>query len=160
MEQKEQEFTRLVEKHKSVVYTVCYMFSGSREEAEDFFQDVLIRLWKGYDSFRGESDVKTWIYRVSLNTCMNGLKKEKKRKTARVPLSIDVDFFGEISDRTLQVRRLYDRINRLGLVDRALILLWLEGLSYAEIGAVIGISVKNVSFQLYRIKEELKKMNI
>ena len=158
MEQKEQEFTRLVEKHKTVVYTVCYMFSGSREEAEDLFQDVLVRLWKGYDSFRGKSDVKTWIYRVSLNTCMNGLKR--KKKTKRIPLSNNVDFFGEISDRTLQVRRLYARINRLGLVDRALILLWLEGLSYEEIGAVIGISVKNVSFQLYRIKEELKKMNI
>lgn len=161
MEQKEQEFTRLVEKHKTVVYTVCYMFSGGREEAEDLFQDVLVRLWRGYDSFRGESDVRTWIYRVSLNTCINGQKRKKRRqKTTRVPLSVDVDLFGGISDRALQVRRLYDRINRLGLVDRALILLWLEGLSYGEIGAVIGISVKNVSFQLYRIKEELKKMNI
>lgn len=160
MEQKEQEFTRLVEKHKTVVYTVCYMFSGCREEAEDLFQDVLVRLWKGYDSFRGESDVRTWIYRVSLNTCINGQKRKKRKKTSRIPLSINLDLFGEINDRTLQVRRLYDRINRLGLVDRALILLWLEGLSYEEIGAVIGISVKNVSFQLYRIKEELKKMNI
>ena len=159
MEQKEQQFTRLIEKHKTVVYTVCYMFSGSREEAEDLFQDVLVKLWKGYDTFRGESDVRTWIYRVSLNTCINEQKRKRKRIT-RIPLSIDVDFFAEISDRTLQVRRLYDRINRLGLVDRALILLWLEGLSYEEIGAVIGISVKNVSFQLYRIKEELKKMNI
>ena len=159
MEQKEQQFTRLIEKHKTVVYTVCYMFSGSREEAEDLFQDVLVKLWKGYDTFRGESDVRTWIYRVSLNTCINRQKRKRKRIT-RIPLSIDVDFFAEISDRTLQVRRLYDRINRLGLVDRALILLWLEGLSYEEIGAVIGISVKNVSFQLYGIKEELKKMNI
>ena len=159
MEQKEQQFTRLIEKHKTVVYTVCYMLSGSREEAEDLFQDVLVKLWKGYDTFRGESDVRTWIYRVSLNTCINGQKRKRKGIT-HIPLSIDVDFFAEISDRTLQVRRLYDRINRLGLVDRALILLWLEGLSYEEIGAVIGISVKNVSFQLYRIKEELKKMNI
>ena len=159
MEQKEQQFTRLIEKHKTVVYTVCYMFSGSREKAEDLFQDVLVKLWKGYDTFRGESDVRTWIYRVSLNTCINGQKRKRKGIT-HIPLSIDVDFFAEISDRTLQVRRLYDRINRLGLVDRALILLWLEGLSYEEIGAVIGISVKNVSFQLYRIKEELKKMNI
>ncbi len=80
MEQKEQEFTRLVEKHKTVVYTVCYMFSGSREEAEDLFQDVLVRLWKGYDTFRGESDVRTWIYRVSLNTCINGQKRKKKKE--------------------------------------------------------------------------------
>lgn len=159
MEQKEQEFTRLVKKHKTVVYTVCYMFSGSREEAEDLFQDVLVRLWKGYDSFRGESNARTWIYRISLNTCINRQKK-KKREAAHVPLSINVDFFEDISDRSLQVKRLYERINRLGLVDRALILMWLEGLSYEEIGAVIGISVKNVSFQLYRVKEELKKMNI
>ncbi len=158
MEQKEQQFTRLVEQHKTVIYTVCYMFSGSREEAEDLFQDVLVRLWKGYDTFRRESDARTWIYRVSLNTCING-QKRKRKGIKHIPLSIDVDFFEEISDRTLQVRRLYDRINRLGLVDRALILLWLEGLSYEEIGAVIGISVKNVSFQLYRIKEKLKKMN-
>lgn len=157
--QREREFTRLVEKHKAMVYTVCYMFSGSRDEAEDLFQDVLVRLWKGYDTFRGESDARTWIYRVSLNTCINGQRK-KRKEAAHVPLSVDVDFFEEISDRTLQVRRLYARINRLGLVDRALILLWLEGLSYEEIGAIVGISVKNVSFQLYRIKEELKKMNI
>ena len=75
-------------------------------------------------------------------------------------MSIDIDPFEGTSDRALQIRRLYDRINRLGLVDRALILLWLEGMSYAEIGEIIGISVKNVSFQLYRIKEELKKMTI
>ena len=121
MEQKEQQFTRLVKKHKTVVYSVCYMFSGSREAAEDLFPAVLVRLWKGYDTFRGESDVRTWIYRVSLNTGING-QKRKRREATHVPLSIDVDFFEEISDRTLQVRRLYGRINCLGLVDRALIL--------------------------------------
>ena len=83
-----------------------------------------------------------------------------RRAGRHVPLNVDVDLFEDISERTLQVRRLYDRIHRLGLVDRALILLWLEGLSYEEIGAVMGISVKNVSFQLHRIKELLKKMKI
>ena len=62
--------------------------------------------------------------------------------------------------RVLQTKRLYARINQLGLVDRAIILLWLEGLSYEEIGAIVGISVKNVSFQLHRIKEELKKSHL
>ena len=66
----------------------------------------------------------------------------------------------EIDDRALQTKRLYARINRLGLVDRGIILFWLEGLSYEEIGAVMGISVKNVSFQLHLIKEELKKSNL
>ena len=158
MEQKEQEFTRLVEKYKTVIYVVCYMFSDCREEVEDLFQDVLVRLWKGYDTFRGEADVKTWIYRVSLNCCINRQKKIRHSGT-HVPLSMDSDFFDDIDDRALQVRRLYERINRLGLIDRGIILLWLEGLTYEEIGRIIGISVKNVSFQLHRIKEELKKQD-
>ena len=159
MEKNEREFTRLVEKYKSTVYAVCYMFSDSRDELDDLFQEVLVKLWKGYGSFREESDIRTWIYRVSLNCCLN-LQKRKKREAGHIPLSIDIDPFEGTSDRALQIRRLYARINRLGLVDRALILLWLEGMSYAEIGEIIGISVKNVSFQLYRIKEELKKMTI
>lgn len=159
MEKNEQEFIRLVEKYKSTVYAVCYMFSDSKEELDDLFQEVLVKLWKGYGSFREESDIRTWIYRVSLNCCLN-LQKRKKREAGHIPLSIDIDPFEGTSDRALQIRRLYARINRLGLVDRALILLWLEGMSYAEIGEIIGISVKNVSFQLYRIKEELKKMTI
>ena len=69
-------------------------------------------------------------------------------------------FSRDTDDRALQTRRLYARINQLGLVDRAIILLWLEGLSYEEIGAIVGISLKNVSFQLHRIKEELKKSHL
>ena len=137
MEKNEQEFTRVVEKYKSTVYSVCYMFSKDREELDDLFQEVLMKLWKGYRSFRGEADLKTWIYRVSLNCCLNHQKK-RRRDGEHIPLNVDVDLYEDISDRTLQTRRLYDRI----------------------IGAVVGISVKNVSFQLYRIKEELKKMTI
>ena len=168
MEKNEQEFTRVVEKYKSTVYSVCYkstvysvcyMFSKDREELDDLFQEVLMKLWKGYRSFRGEADLKTWIYRVSLNCCLNHQKK-RRRDGEHIPLNVDVDLYEDISDRALQTRRLYDRISRLGLIDRALVLLWLEGMTYEEIGAVVGISVKNVSFQLYRIKEELKKMTI
>ena len=153
MDNKEQEFTRLVREHKGTIYSVCYMFSKDRDEIDDLFQEILIRLWRGYDSFRAESDVRTWIYRVSLNCCLNADKK-RRRGAERIPLSVDID------DRALQTKRLYARINQLGLVDRAIILLWLEGLSYEEIGTIVGISVKNVSFQLHRIKEELKKSHL
>ena len=159
MSNKEQEFTRLVREHKNTIYAVCYMFSKDSDEIEDLFQEILIRLWKGFGSFREEADVRTWVYRVALNCCLNADKK-RRRGGERVPLSVDIDPYEGTDDRALQTKRLYARINRLGLVDRALILLWLEGLSYEEIGAIVGISVKNVSFQLHRIKEELKKSNL
>ena len=159
MDNKEQEFTQLVREHKSTIYSVCYMFSKDTDEIDDLFQEILIRLWKGYDSFRAESDVRTWIYRVSLNCCLNADKK-RRQGWQRVPLSVDINPFEDTNDRALQTKRLYARIHQLGLVDRAIILLWLEGLSYEEIGSIMGISVKNVSFQLHRIKEELKKSHL
>lgn len=158
MEQNEQTFTRLILENKSTIYTVCYMFSKDREEVEDIFQEILIRLWKGWNSFRSESEVRTWIYRVSLNTCLDQQKK-RKRQGERVPLCVDIDPFEGTDDRALQTKQLYARINRLGLVDRGIILLWLEGLSYDEIAAIVGISLKNVSWRLVQIKNQLKQQS-
>ena len=157
METNEFEFTKLVLEHKSTIYAVCYMFSKDRDEIDDFFQEILIRLWKGFDSFRGQADIKTWIYRVSLNTCLDQDKK-KRRRGEHVPLSMDIDPFEGTDDRALQTRQLYSRINKLGLVDRGIILLWLEGLSYDEIAEVVGISVGSVSVRLVQIKNKLKTM--
>jgi RNA polymerase sigma-70 factor (ECF subfamily) len=119
MDKKEQVFTQLVREHKSTIYSVCYMFSKDKDEIDDLFQEILIRLWKGYNSFRGKSDVRTWIYRVSLNCCLN-IDKKRRRGGERVALSVDIDPFKDMDDRALQTKRLYARINRLGLVDRGI----------------------------------------
>lgn len=154
----EREFTRIVLNYKSTIYTVCYMFSKDRMEIDDLFQEILVRLWKGFGTFRGESDVRTWIYRVSLNTCLDQQRK-RKRLGERVSLNVDIDPFEDVSDRALQTRQLYERIHRLGLLDRGIILLWLEGLSYDEMASIVGISVKNVSFRLVQIKNQLKNQS-
>ncbi len=156
MEDKKKEFERIVYEHKDTIYTVCYMFSKDKEEADDLFQDILINLWKGYESFRGDSKPGTWIWRVSLNTCITAERK-KKGKTS-VPLTMDVDFYEDNDAEVKQVRTLHNRIHKLGLLDRAIVLLWLEDLSYEEIGSIIGISAKNVSVKLVRIREQLKNM--
>jgi RNA polymerase sigma-70 factor (ECF subfamily) len=114
-------------------------------------------MWKGIDSFREESKISTWIYRVALNTCLLQERK-KKREVPKVPLSMNVNFFEDEDAKVAQVRQLHQRIGKLGLVDRAIVMLWLEGSSYDEIGAVMGISAQNVGVKLYRIKEQLKKM--
>lgn len=74
-------------------------------------------------------------------------------------LSVDIDPYEDTDEKALQVKQLYQRINRLGLVDRSIVLLWLEALSYEEIGAIVGISAKNVSVKLVRIREQLMKMS-
>ena len=155
----EEYFTQLVREHKSTIYTVCYMFSKDEEEVNDLFQETLINMWKGIDSFREESKISTWIYRVALNTCLLQERK-KKRQVAKVPLTMDVNFFEDDDANSGQVRMLHQRIGRLGLVDRALVMMWLEGMSYDEIGAVMGITPKNVGVKLFRIKEQLKKLTV
>ena len=153
----EEYFTQLVRENKSTIYTVCYMFSQDEEEVNDLFQETLINMWKGIDSFREESKISTWIYRVALNTCLLQERK-KKKEVKKVPLTMDVNFFEDNDANSAQVRMLHQRIGRLGLVDRALVMMWLEGMSYDEMGAVMGISAQNVGVKLFRIKEQLKKL--
>ena len=149
-------FEQVVKLHKSTIYTVCLMFSKDSDEVNDLFQEVLINLWKGFGGFEGRSDIGTWIWRVSFNTCISS--ERKKKKSATIPLSMEINLFEDTDEDTRQVQMLYKRIHRLKPFDRAIVLLWLEGMPYEEIAAIVGITVKNVSVRLYRIKEELKQM--
>ena len=150
-------FAQMVKEHKNTIYTVCFMFSKDSDEANDLFQEVLINLWQGFASFEGKSKIDTWIWRVSFNTCIS--QERKKKRTSAIPLSMGIDLFNDKDDDTKQVKMLYDRIHRLKPFDRAIVLLWLEGMPYDEIAAIVGITTKNVSVRLYRIKEELKQMS-
>ncbi|MBR0322613.1 MAG: sigma-70 family RNA polymerase sigma factor, partial [Bacteroidales bacterium] len=95
---------------------------------------------------------------VSLNTCISSDRK-KKRKGETVPLDMNINLFDDSQEDTKQIRMLQGRISRLGPFDRAIVLLWLENLSYDEIGAIVGITAKNVSVRLFRIKEQLRNMS-
>ncbi len=153
----ERQFAKTVREHKSTIYTVCYMFSKDDDEVNDLFQEVLINLWKGYESFGHRSDIRTWIYRVAFNTCIS--MDRKKRRSATVRLAMDINLFEDRDEDTRQVDLLHKRIQRLQPFDRAIVLLWLEDLSYEEIGQIVGISTKNVSVRLFRIREQLKNMS-
>lgn len=159
MNESERKFEEMVREHRGTIYTVCYMFSNDQDEVADLFQEVLINLWNSLPSFEGRSDVRSWIYRVSLNVCISLDRKKRRHKT--VPLTMDVNPYEETetSQNSRQMDMLRRRIARLGQFDRAIILLWLENMSYEEIAAIMGITIKNVSVRLYRIKEELKNMS-
>ena len=157
MEINEAEFARIIRENKGTISTVCYMFSKDKEEVDDLFQEALIKLWQGLASFQGNSDLKTWIYKVTLNSCISIDRKKKSRKTQ--PLMEGIDLFDKNDADNRQTDMLHARIQRLQPFDRAIVLLWLENMSYQEIAQIVGIEVKNVSVRLYRIKEQLKQMN-
>ena len=158
MDRKELEFTRMVKEQKNNIYTVCMMFAEDGIPVDDLVQQTLINLWQGYDGFKGKSSPGTWVWKVAMNTCISARKKEKKHSKGRSDLdisSIDIEVAPK-EDR--QIKMLHDRIAKLGVFDRAIILLWLEDLSYEEIGEIVGIEPNAVGVRLVRIREQLKNM--
>lgn len=149
------EFTELVNRYKDVIFKVCYVYA-SREELEDYYQEVLIQLWRSLPKFRDDSKISTWIYRVSLNTCISYVRKNKK--VNKVSL-IDLDFIDNDIEKKYYIDELYLLINRLNKFEKAIILLWLEERDYEEIASIVGISKNNVAVKLNRIKEKLRKMS-
>ena len=165
MTQLEQKFSQTVREQKSTIYTVCYMFSKDADEVNDLFQETLINLWKGFESFENRSDIRTWIYRVALNTCISVDRKKRRNPLSFLKgkdeqrLSMGINLFEDRDEDTRQVDMLHKRIAKLQPFDRAIVLLWLENLPYEEIGQIVGISTKNVSVRLFRIREQLKNMS-
>ena len=156
MEINEAGFARIIRENKGTIYTVCYMFSKDKEEVDDLFQEALIKLWQGFASFQGKSDLRTWIYKVTLNSCISIDRKKKNRRTQ--PLMEGIDLFDRNDADNRQTDMLHARIQRLQPFDRAIVLLWLENMSYDDIAAIVGITTKAVGVRLVRIREQLKNM--
>lgn len=149
------DFERLVEEFKSTVYSVCFMFADNKMLADDLFQEVLINLWTGFDKFRGDASLRSWVYRVSMNTCIS---YRRKKKVPTVALDIAPDIVDGVSSESRQTQQLHERIHKLEPLDRAIVLLWLENLPYDEIAAIVGSSARNIGVRLVRIKEKLKSL--
>lgn len=149
-------FEEIVTKYKSIIVKVCFLYAGE-EEFDDYYQEVLIQLWRSLPKFRGESEISTWIYRISLNTCITFIRRDSKMR--KIPLSQELDFWTNDVESKMQIRELYQLINQLNKLEKAMILLWLEEKSYEGIAAITGLSRSNVAVKLSRIKEKLKKMS-
>lgn len=137
-----------------MVWKVCRSFARNEEDRKDLFQEILYNLWKGRNSFSGDSKVGTWIYRVSLNRAIDYSRKKHKNTVEFKDLHSpkDVNSKGDYDLEALDLA-----IKKLEPLNRAIIILYLEHYSYREIGGIMGISEKNVSVKLVRIKERLKE---
>ncbi|TDQ31390.1 RNA polymerase sigma factor [Zeaxanthinibacter enoshimensis] len=155
---KEEAFVAIIQDHEGVIYKITTVYTNSVSEQQDLYQDIVYQLWKAYDSFRGESKVSTWMYRVALNTAFSRLRKENRRPR---PVALDhVNIWpAETYDKEfeLRLRAMYEQIHQLNDLDKGLILLLLEGKKYEEIAEITGLSRSNVGTRISRIKERLRK---
>ena len=152
-------FLKLIDEHKRLIYKVGLLYADNDIPLEDTCQDIILNLWKAFPHFRGESQVSTWIYRIALNTCMSELRKKQSRPTT-VPLTCDIDtLLDDSQDYRRQVLEMYRLIGKLSKLERAVVLLWLDGKSYDEIATIMGIRKGNVGVKLTRIKDKLQKMS-
>lgn len=162
MDKKEKIFNDVLKDYRDKIYRLCSYYVKNEEDRKDLLQHIYVRIWSGLDSFQHKSSISTWVFRVSLNSCIDFLRKEKRRR--HVNVSMD-DIEKKVSDGSKnieknlidseRIRLLYACVDRLSLTDKTLLSLYLEDVSYREMADIIGISEKNVSVKLVRIKKKL-----
>ena len=143
--------------HMGIIYKICNLYADG-EDREDLKQEIIYQLWKSYPNYRGDSKFQTWMYRVALNTAMLGLRARKIKYTelSGQEQRISEDPYVQ-QDEEARVKQLYRQISKLKDLDKTIIFLYLEQCSYNEIAEITGISNKNVSVRLTRIRETLRE---
>ena len=157
----EEKFIATIHQHERVIYKVCSFYVSDEMPKEDLFQEVVYNLWRGFTKFRDECNVSTWIYRVTLNTCISGLRKESKRpKNSISVLSLEqASPESENAEMEEKINKMYHLINQLNTLEKAIILLYLEDKSYQEIADITGLTVNNVAIKLKRSKDKMREMS-
>lgn len=163
MNSKEVKFRKIIEDNEQRIASICRYYSSNDEDHKDMYQEVLINIWKSLDSFRGDAQLSTWIYRVAVNTAMGFANKEIKRqkvfldnKEYALTNLVELDE-NAAKDKEKLFQQLENQINQLSVIDKIIITLVMESVSHKEIASVIGITEPNVRVKIHRIKNDLKE---
>lgn len=161
MDKKNQQqfFEDVIEQHKGILFKVAKTYCRNDDDRQDLVQEMMIQIWRSLHRYNNQFAVTTWLYRISLNVAISFYRKNSTKQNLRVPLIDEVLLIQNPKpfEREEQLELLDQFISELNDFDRALMLLYLEDKSHAEISEIIGISVTNVGTKLGRIKEKLKK---
>lgn len=139
--------------HKGLIFKVVRAYTVA--DHDDLFQEIIIQVWRSIPTFRREASVTTWLYRIALNTAIKWSKKEKKHAGAETLENIQHLLRENKTQIDERLTWLYREISRLDEIDRSVTLLLLEGFSYKEMSAILGISESNVGVKINRIKKQL-----
>lgn len=151
---RKKEFTAVLERYGGIISKVCYFYAEDGDMFLDLRQEALLNLWKGFDSWSGESAISTWIYRITLNSCVSFFRRNRRHKSTLKIEDIPPIISSDIDKATL-LRELYSLISRLDKTEMALILLWLDEYSYDSISDITGLPRNTVATRLRRIKKKL-----
>lgn len=153
-EDQKETFHTWLAQHKGLVFKVVRAYAADAAEQDDLFQEISIQLWRSVPSFRYESSVTTWIYRISLNTAIKWVRKVHRQSTQSLDV---VQPVLQVNDLEINERLdwLYHEIHKLDRIDRSITLLMLDSFSYREISNILGITETNVGVKINRIKKQL-----
>jgi RNA polymerase sigma-70 factor (ECF subfamily) len=146
------EFEEIYLKYSPQIFRVCMGYINDYEQARDLTQETFISVWKNLSTFKNQSKISTWIFRIATNNCLRAIEKSKRIQTTELPFNLPA-----VKEETQeeQLAFLYKVIAELPETDRIIISLFLEDLPQAEIAAIVGLSGANIRVKIHRIKEKL-----
>lgn len=155
-----QQFPAWLAQHRGILHKVARAYCRDEDDRQDLLQEMLLRLWQALPRYNpAQAAASTWVYRVALNTAISFYRQHAARRAARAPLPAELPQppEAEAPEREQQLRQLEQFIDELRELDKALMLLYLESKSHADIADILGISVSNVATKVSRIKEHLRQ---
>ncbi len=153
----QERFQSLVEEHKKILYKICNSYCRERDARDDLAQEIIIQLWRSFEKFDERCKFSTWMYRIALNVAISFYRRERTR--TRYVISSEEHLLVAIDDTANQpedIRLLYEFIEALDPLNKALVLLYLDGNNYQETASVLGISETNVATKINRLKNKMK----
>lgn len=152
-------FVDALEQNREKLFRICSIYSINDEDAKDLFQEVLVHVWKSIATFKGNSSIGTWIFRIALNVCLRFKSNRSKNQGKLIRLDSitisDLKLEENCEEQNQKLNALRNCIKKLNEGDKGIIALHLEGLAYREIGSIIGISENYVAVKIKRIKSKL-----
>jgi RNA polymerase sigma-70 factor, ECF subfamily len=147
-------FIRIIDANQGIIKSLCKAYYQRADDQKDAFQDIVLQLWKSFETFRGESEISTWIYRVSLNTVLTKVRNEKRKIATESIGASELSISMAMADGDLEL--LHNVIQSLKDLDKAIVILYLEGYKNKEISNMLNLTTTNVSTRLNRVRGELK----
>ena len=161
MTTREQErFLNLVEGHKKILYKVCHSYCRNPGDRDDLAQEIIVQLWRSFRAFDERARFSTWMYRIALNVAISFYRRESVRTRYVAPGSEHLlEAVDQTANRSEEVQVLYQWIEGLDPLHKALVILYLDGNSYQEIADILGISETNVATKISRLKQAMRQRN-